>query len=128
MRFAGDVRLPEMLFASARLAPPGGRLTDFAREAISKCPGVRHIAARDGWFAVVADNGGQPSRRSRPPNPNFTGNRSPARRAPLFEDALSRAMLDRWFGRGDYDKPSAARARSPRLTGPNRRFIWASSR
>ena len=39
MRFAGDVRLPGMLFASARLAPPGGRLTDFAREAISRIPG-----------------------------------------------------------------------------------------
>jgi isoquinoline 1-oxidoreductase beta subunit len=25
-RFAGDVRLPDLLFASARLAPPGGRL------------------------------------------------------------------------------------------------------
>ena len=56
LRFAGDVRLPGMLFASARLAPPGGRLTDFAREAISKIAGVRHIAARDSWFAVVADN------------------------------------------------------------------------
>ena len=56
LRFAGDVRLPGMLFAAVRIAPPGGRLTGFARETIAKAAGVRHVAARDGWIAVVADS------------------------------------------------------------------------
>ena len=103
LRFAGDVRLPGMLFASARLAPPGGRLTDFARGAISKIPGVRHIAARDGWFAVVADNGWAAEQAVKAANPNFIGNRSPAAQRTLFEDALNSRRTDRSFDRGDYD-------------------------
>ena len=47
LRFAGDVRLPNMLFASARMVPPDGRLSGFEREKIEEVPGVRHIAARD---------------------------------------------------------------------------------
>ena len=32
LRFAADVRLPDMLFASVRIAPPGGRLAGFSRK------------------------------------------------------------------------------------------------
>ena len=45
-----------MLFAAVRIAPPDGRLTGFAREAMAQAPGVRHVTARDGWIAVVADS------------------------------------------------------------------------
>ena len=45
-----------MLFASVRMAPPGGRLRGFSRDAIAALPGVRHVAARDEWIAVVGDS------------------------------------------------------------------------
>jgi isoquinoline 1-oxidoreductase beta subunit len=104
MRFAGDVRLPGMLFASARLAPPGGRLTSFARDAASRVPGVRHIAARDGWFAVAADNHWAAEQAVNAADPKFTGHRSPAQPRTSFEQALESATTDHSFDRGDYDK------------------------
>lgn len=51
LRFAGDIRLPGMLFAAARLAPPGGRIVGFDRAALD---GLAHVAT-DGWVAVLAD-------------------------------------------------------------------------
>src|SRR5205085_3231444 len=61
-RFAGDVRLPDMLFASVRIASPGGRLRGYSREALANAAGIRHVAARDEWIAVVADNWWQAER------------------------------------------------------------------
>jgi len=104
MRFAGDVRLPGMLFASARMAPPSGRLSSFAKAAISRVPGVRHIAARDGWFAVVADNWWAAEQAVKVANPRFTGLRSPPDPRPLFEEALASGSTDRSFDRGDYHR------------------------
>ena len=104
MRFAGDVRLPGMLFASARMAPPGGRLAGFAKEAVSRVPGVRHVAARDGWFAVVADHWWTAEQAVKAANPRFAGTRSPSDPRPLFEEALASGNTDRSFDRGDYDK------------------------
>ncbi len=103
LRFAGDVRLPGMLFAAARLAPPGGRLTGFARERMRRAPGVRHAAARDGWIAVVADSWWAAERALKAADPRFTGSRTPADVRPLFEDALAADDPDEWFSSGDYD-------------------------
>ncbi len=69
---------------------------------ISKIRGVRHIAARDGWFAVVADNGWAAEQAVKAANPKFIGNRSPAAQRTLFEDALNSRRTDRSFDRGDY--------------------------
>ncbi|MEO6432722.1 MAG: molybdopterin cofactor-binding domain-containing protein [Sphingomicrobium sp.] len=55
-RFAGDVRLPDMLRASVRIAPVGGRLTGFERSTVAGRDGVRHLAARDDWIAIAADS------------------------------------------------------------------------
>ena len=55
LRFAGDGRLPGMLFASARLAPPGGRLTGFSRAAAEKTPGLRGLVVTNGWLAALGD-------------------------------------------------------------------------
>jgi isoquinoline 1-oxidoreductase beta subunit len=102
-RFAGDVRLPNMLFASARLAPPGGRLRGFARGAIAQVPGVRHIAARDGWIAVVADEWSAAERAVRAGNPQFSGERFTTSPRPSFEFALSNGSSTNWLERGDYN-------------------------
>ena len=103
MQFAADVRLPGMLFASARIAPPGGRLSSFARETLSRMPGLRHVAARDGWVAVVADTWWAAERALKAADPRFAGEKSPVDPRPLFDDALANGSSDTWFSRGDFD-------------------------
>ena len=102
LRFGGDVRLPQMLFASARLAPPGGRLIGFSRDGITQVPGVRHVAARDSWMAVVADTWWSADRGIWIASPVFSGQRTSAEMRPLFEDSLANDARE-WFARGDYD-------------------------
>ena len=102
-RFAADVRLPDMLFASARMAPVGGALTSFSRTAIAAFPGIRHIAARDSWLAVVAETWWAAERAIRAADPIFSGERTLADMRPLFENALSNGKARDWYNRGDYD-------------------------
>lgn len=52
LRFTGDVRLPGMLFAAARLAPRGGRIAGFDKPALAG----RRVVATGGWVAVLADD------------------------------------------------------------------------
>jgi isoquinoline 1-oxidoreductase beta subunit len=104
LRFAGDVRLPEMLFAAARLAPPGGRLAGYSKEAIEKTPGVRHVTARDGWIAIVADSWWVAERALKAAQPRFTGARSPADLRASFDDALASGDGQEWFSRGNYER------------------------
>lgn len=101
LRFAGDVRLPEMLFASARLAPPGGRLKGYARAALERQPGIRNVSATAQWIAVVADSWWQAERALHSANPHFTATPSPPDMRRLFEDALKRDA-EEWFARGDF--------------------------
>jgi isoquinoline 1-oxidoreductase beta subunit len=101
-RFAGDVRLPGMLFASLRLAPPGGKLKGYSREAIAAAPGIRHVTARDGWIAVVAETWWAAERALKAADPVFSGGRMPADPRPLFEQALANGDPQEWFSRGDY--------------------------
>jgi isoquinoline 1-oxidoreductase beta subunit len=100
LRFAGDVRLPGMLFASARLAPPGGRLRSYSRQAIT---GVNHVAARDGWLAIAAETWWAAEQALKAAAPVFTGEDGPADLRPLFDEALASGDAQSWFSRGDYD-------------------------
>jgi isoquinoline 1-oxidoreductase beta subunit len=90
-----------MLFASARLAPPGGHLSTYDRDALATVPGVRHIAARDAWIAVVAETWWAAERALKAANPVFSGQKTPANPRPLFEQALVDGDEQQWFGRGD---------------------------
>lgn len=55
--YAGDVRLPDMLFASIRQGPIGDtRLRSFNRAAAEAVQGVAGVVARDTWVAVAANN------------------------------------------------------------------------
>ncbi|MEA1072164.1 molybdopterin cofactor-binding domain-containing protein [Sphingomonas sp. LY160] len=56
LRFAGDVRLPRTLFASARLAPPGGRVVGFGADEARKQAGLVRLVERKGWIAAVAQS------------------------------------------------------------------------
>jgi isoquinoline 1-oxidoreductase beta subunit len=145
-RFASDVRLADMLFASARMAPPGGRLTHFERAAIAAIPGIRHVAARDQWIAVVAETWWAAERAMKAADPKFAGESSPADLRPLFDAALDGGDAKEWFSRGDYSgavrgsrplaatyyvapsqhlglEPLTATARS----GPEGTELWAAS-
>jgi isoquinoline 1-oxidoreductase subunit beta len=102
-RFAADVRLPDMLFASVRTAPPGGILTGYAREPIEKVHGIRHVTARDDWLVVVANTWWAAEQGVKAADPKFSGARTPADMRPLFEDALAHGDERRRFRRGDYD-------------------------
>jgi isoquinoline 1-oxidoreductase beta subunit len=104
LRFAGDVRLPNMLFAAARMAPPGGGLATFSREAMQQVAGVRHVAARDRWVAVVADTWWAAERALKAANLVFSGTRTAADPRPLFEGAIDSGDTEEWFSRGDYDE------------------------
>jgi isoquinoline 1-oxidoreductase beta subunit len=102
-RFAADVRLPGMLFASLRLAPPGGRLTSFTRGTLEGIPGIRHIAARDTWIAVVAESWFGAERALKAADPIFSGSPTPTEMRRSFEEALTNEGPSRRFTRGDYD-------------------------
>jgi isoquinoline 1-oxidoreductase beta subunit len=102
-RFAGDVRLPGMLFASVRMAPPGGQLRSYSRDSIAKMPGIRHVTARDRWVAVVADTWWAAERALKAANPVFSGERTASDLRPLFENALANGPAHQSFSRGDYD-------------------------
>ena len=100
-RFAADVRLPEMLFAAARIAPPDGRLTGFSRQGAKGHP----VVVRNGWLAIAADNWWAAERALKMANPHFEGPTGLPRdglRA-LFDAALEGGDWSSWFSRGDYD-------------------------
>jgi len=102
-RFAGDVRLPDMLFASARIAPPGGRLTSFTRHPIEAVHAIRHVAARAGWIAVVAETWAAAEKGMKAADPKFSARRTPANIRAIFEDALAHGGERRTFRRGNYE-------------------------
>jgi isoquinoline 1-oxidoreductase subunit beta len=102
-RLASDVRLPGMLFASVRIAPPGGKLIGFEHDAIAKAPSVRHLSANGRWIAVVADNWWAAERALKAANPKFSGERIATDVRPLFDAALANVVPTEWFNRGNYE-------------------------
>ena len=103
-RLSGDVRLPDMLFAAVRMAPPNGRLRSYSREALAAAHGVRHLTARDGWIAVVGDTWWSAEQALKAADPLFTGGQTASDVRPLFDDALANGSAGNWFSRGDYDR------------------------
>lgn len=58
--FAGDVRLPDMVYASIRQGPVGGpvsdsRLVRVDRAAAERIRGVLHVVTNDRWVAAIGD-------------------------------------------------------------------------
>lgn len=103
-RLAADVRLPALLHASARLAPPGGRLLGYDEAAVARVPGLHRIVATDGWLAAVADNWWVAERALVAAAPRFTGpagaDRAVIRRA--LAAALDGGAARDWRTVGDY--------------------------
>ena len=105
IRFAADVRLPGMLFAAARLAPPGGELKGFARAAAERQPGLKQLIVDRHWLAAVGETWWAAERALAAALPRFTG---PAEGddeavAAALDDALANGGSDRVFDQGDFD-------------------------
>ncbi|WP_432769120.1 MAG: xanthine dehydrogenase family protein molybdopterin-binding subunit [Sphingopyxis sp.] len=83
--FAGDIRLPDMVFAAIRQGPLGAtRLKSIDRKAGLAAPGLLHVVHNDRWVAAVARNW-------------WAANRALDRFAPVFETAgepISIARID----------------------------------
>ncbi|PSJ38922.1 xanthine dehydrogenase family protein molybdopterin-binding subunit [Allosphingosinicella deserti] len=102
-RFAADVRLPEMLFASVRSAPPGGRLLRFDGEAAKAVPGLVRLFDSPEWIAALATNWHAADRALRAMNAEWRTGPEPNRQTieAAFSDALARDEGHRLFERGD---------------------------
>ncbi|MCL6730001.1 molybdopterin cofactor-binding domain-containing protein [Sphingomonas hankyongi] len=103
LRFASDVRLPGLLYASARLAPPGSELRGFDRNAAASAPDVRHVAATSQWIAVVADSWSRAERALKQADPVFSGAQTAVPLRDLFADALGSGDPHEYFSSGGYD-------------------------
>lgn len=71
--YAADVRLPDMLFASIRQAPPGGVLVGWDRAAADRVPGARRLVASDGWLAAIGQTSWAAARALDAARPRFRG-------------------------------------------------------
>ncbi|MFM9827294.1 MAG: molybdopterin cofactor-binding domain-containing protein [Sphingomonas sp.] len=70
--FAGDIRLPDMVFASIRQGPPGDtRLLKVDSAAARKVRGVVDVVETERWVAVVATNWWAADQGLRAANPRF---------------------------------------------------------
>lgn len=102
-RFAGDVRLPGMVFAALRLAPRGGGVASH-----QPVKGAQ-IIAEPGWIAAIARTGWEAERALEASAPRFTGPEGADDRA--VDRALHRAWRDgpvtTVVARGDYQKAVA---------------------
>ncbi|HMI39609.1 MAG TPA: molybdopterin cofactor-binding domain-containing protein, partial [Sphingomicrobium sp.] len=103
-RFAGDVRLPGLLYASIRFAPRAGRLTGFSRAGAQGIPGVKRIVVRDGWLAVVAKSWWAAERALVAASPKFIGPAEADNLAiqTMLDQALDHGDSKKMFERGDY--------------------------
>ena len=101
-RFASDVRLPRMIFASVRMAPPNGRLTGFSREGAKRQQGLIDLVVRDGWVAALGDTWWAADHALARAAPRFTGNEGGDDPTKLA-DMLDGGDATRIFERGDYE-------------------------
>ena len=101
LRFAGDVRLPRMLFASVRMAPPGGRLLGFSREGATRQQGLVDLVVRDGWLAALGTTWWAADNALAKAVPQFSGS-DRGQPMGLLAAALEGGKAKRIFERGDY--------------------------
>ncbi|MDO9367077.1 MAG: molybdopterin-dependent oxidoreductase [Sphingopyxis sp.] len=81
--YAGDIRLPDMLFAAIRQGPVGAtRLKSIDRKTGLASPGLLHVVTHERWVATVARNW-------------WAANQALDRFAPVFETAGTPVSSDR---------------------------------
>ena len=110
LRFASDVRLPRMIFASVRLAPPGGKLAGFSRQGAEQQRGLVELVVRDQWLAALGETWWAADRALARAAPRFTGPDVSDIRTRLA-DLLDGGPAELIFEQGDYT--AATEGRSP---------------
>ncbi|MEO7787014.1 MAG: molybdopterin cofactor-binding domain-containing protein [Sphingomicrobium sp.] len=112
MRFAGDVRLPGMLFASLRMAPPGGALKGFGEAPARRVAGVRDVVVGDGWLAAIGETWAAAEKALVVAEPRWSGpagiDSAAVTKAP--RDALAKGDAEAVFARGDAAAAAAGSA------------------
>ena len=101
LRFASDVRLPRLVFASLRMAPPGGKLTGFSREAAKNQRGFVDLVARDRWIAALGETWWAADQALSRAAPGFTGPDVTDIGARLWE-SLDSGEAEKILEHGDY--------------------------
>jgi isoquinoline 1-oxidoreductase beta subunit len=99
-RFAADVRLPGMLFASVWMAPPGGRIAGFDKAAAERA-GVRAVVDTGHWVAVVGDSWWTANEALKAAAPRIAAQATPDVGARLRDALHGQARTA--FSVGDYD-------------------------
>ena len=105
MRFAGDVRLPGMVFAAARLAPPGGELSGFSRAVAEATPGLKQLIVSNFWLVAIGESWWAAERALAAAQPHFTGpaGADDAAGAAALDAALTSSSSTRVLDQGDFD-------------------------
>ena len=110
-RFAADVRLPEMVFASVRSGPPGGRLLRYDEAAAARVPGMLRTVRNPYWLAAVASNWWAANKALEAMAPQFAVPGGAATNASI-ERALAAGLVrgepSRIVERGDWEAQLAA--------------------
>jgi len=109
MRFAADVRLPGMLFASLRMAPPGGALEGYGEAAGRRVEGVRDVIVGDGWLAAIGETWAAAEKALVVADAKWTGpaDIDSAAVAKAMGDAIEEGSAEPVFTRGDVDAAAA---------------------
>jgi len=102
-RFASDVRLPRMIFASVRMAPPGGRLVSFSRDNGRRQQGLIDLLVRERWLGALGQTWWAADRALVRAAPRFSGTNSGDLAGQLTEQ-MDDGEIDRLFERGDYSE------------------------
>jgi len=108
--FAGDVRLPGMVYASVRMAPRGGRLIGLDRDAGRAVFGALELFENPGWVGVAAVNSWAAGKAIDAMNPRFEGPAdapSSADIAGMLDRALDSGSASRAFRQGAIDEDQA---------------------
>ena len=105
-RYASDVRLPRMIFASVRMAPDGGRLTGFSRQNAMRQQGLIDLVVRDHWLAALGQTWWAADHALARAAPRFSGTETPDIRE-LLTQQLENGTPERLFERGDYGEATA---------------------
>ncbi len=113
--FAGDVRLPDMVYAAIRHGPlPEAELSEFDAQAAAGAPGLIRTVRGQGWLAAVAANWWVAEQALTALDPHFRVKRPFGSEA--IDDALDRGVrqeqgqriVERGDGDAGLDKPSLA--------------------
>jgi isoquinoline 1-oxidoreductase beta subunit len=102
IRFASDVRLPRMVFASVRMAPPGGRLTGFSRDNAKDQQGLIELVERETWLAALGQTWWAADHALSRAAPRFSGSDS-GNISTTLAAKIAAGKASSIFERGDYE-------------------------